>query len=265
MTAEQLQRECEGLDAERVIRRAWETFGGTLVFATSLAAEDQVLTDMIVRNRWPIPFVTLDTGRLFPETYALLAETEKRYGIKIRTFFPDGAAVEAMVAEKGINLFHGSIGNRKLCCRVRKLEPLKRALAPYRAWICGLRREQSVTRAETQIVELDAANGLTKVNPLAAWSEQEVWGYIAARQVPYNPLHDQGFPSIGCACCTRAVKRTEDLRSGRWWWEAPEHKECGLHTSRQEVDVGSERTGEHDNAQGEQNHENTVATEAAGS
>ena len=229
MTTEQLREELEGKDAERIIRRAWETFGDALVFATSLAAEDQVITDIIARNRWPIAFVTLDTGRLFPETYALLAETEKRYGIKIRAFFPDSAKVEELVAGKGVNLFYDSIGDRKLCCRVRKLEPLKRALTPYRAWLCGLRREQSVTRAAIHIVEDDAANGLTKVNPLAAWSEQELWGYIAARHVPYNPLHDQGFPSIGCACCTRAVKRTEDVRAGRWWWEQPEHKECGLH------------------------------------
>jgi phosphoadenosine phosphosulfate reductase len=229
MTTEQLRVELEGKDPETVLRRAWETFGASLVFATSLAAEDQVLTDIIARNTWPIPFVTLDTGRLFPETYALWAETEKRYGIKIKAFFPDRAQVEEMVAEKGINLFYDSVENRKRCCHVRKIEPLKRALAPYRAWICGLRREQSVTRAAIQVVEDDRANGLVKVNPLAAWSEQEVWGYIAARQVPYSPLHDQGFPSIGCACCTRAVKRTEDVRSGRWWWEQPEHKECGLH------------------------------------
>ena len=229
MTTEELRAELEGKDAESVIRQAWETFGEKLVFATSLAAEDQVITDIIARNRWPIPLVTLDTGRLFPETYALLAETEKRYGIKIRVFFPDSAQVEEMVAEKGVNLFYESAQNRKLCCRVRKLEPLKRALAPYRAWLCGLRREQSVTRAETKTVEDDTANGLIKVNPLADWTEQQVWGYIAARNVPYNPLHDQGYPSIGCACCTRAVKRTEDVRAGRWWWEQPEHKECGLH------------------------------------
>ena len=231
MTTEQLRAELEQKNAETIIRRAWETFGASLVFATSLAAEDQVITDIIARNRWPIPFVTLDTGRLYPETYVLLAETEKHYGIKIKAFFPDSAKVEAMVTEKGINLFYDSVENRRRCCSVRKIEPLKRALQPYRAWLCGLRREQSVTRATIHVVEDDMANGLTKVNPLAVWSEQEVWGYIAARQVPYNPLHDQGFPSIGCACCTRAVKRTEDVRSGRWWWEQPEHKECGLHGS----------------------------------
>lgn len=229
MTTEELNTELEGKDAETVIRRAWEIYGTSLVFATSLAAEDQVITDIIARNRWPIPLVTLDTGRLFPETYLLLAETEARYGIKIRAFFPDRDDVEAMVAEKGVNLFYDSIENRKRCCRVRKIEPLRRALAPYKAWICGLRREQSVTRAALRVVEDDAANGRVKVSPLAEWTEAQVWGYIAARQVPYNALHDRGFPSIGCACCTRAVKRTEDIRSGRWWWEQPEHKECGLH------------------------------------
>ena len=226
---EPLRAELEGKDAETVLRRAWETFGTSLVFATSLAAEDQVITDIIVRNRWPIPFVTLDTGRLFPESYELLAETERRYVIKIQVIFPDREAVEALVAEKGVNLFYESVENRKRCCQVRKVDPLKRALAPYAAWLCGIRREQSVTRAEVQVVENDASSGRVKVNPLAEWSEPQVWGYIAARQVPYNPLHDRGFSSIGCACCTRAIKRTEDVRSGRWWWEQPEHKECGLH------------------------------------
>ena len=240
MSTRKLRAEVEGTDAETVIRLAWEAFGSSLVFATSLAAEDQVITDMIARNRWPIPFVTLDTGRLFPETYALLAETEKRYGIKIRILFPDSAKVEELVSERGVNLFYDSIENRKRCCQVRKIESLKRALSPYDAWISGLRRAQSVTRAAIHVVEDDAANGLVKVNPLAAWSEQEVWGYIAARQVPYNPLHDQGFASIGCACCTRAVKRTEDVRSGRWWWEQPENKECGLHASRPAVEPSHE-------------------------
>ena len=238
MTTEQLREELEGKDAESVLRRAWEAFGTSLVFATSLAAEDQVITDIIARNRWPIPFITLDTGRLFPETYLLLAETEKRYGIKIRAFFPDRDDVEAMVAEKGANLFYDSIENRKRCCRVRKLAPLKRALASSRAWVCGLRREQSVTRATVQVVADDAANGIVKFSPLAEWGEPEVWGYIAARQVPYSPLHDCGFPSIGCACCTRAVKRTEDVRSGRWWWEQPEHKECGLHRESGKQELG---------------------------
>ena len=229
MSIEALRDELEGQDAERVVRRAWETFGDGLVFATSLAAEDQVITDIIARARLPIPLVTLDTGRLFPETYDLLAETERRYGLRIRVFFPEREAVETLVAEAGVNLFRDGVEARRRCCRVRKLEPLRRALAPYKAWICGLRREQSVTRFGVRVVEEDAANGLVKISPLAAWSEPQVWGYVAARGVPYSPLHDRGFPSIGCACCTRAVARTEDVRAGRWWWEQPEHKECGLH------------------------------------
>jgi phosphoadenosine phosphosulfate reductase len=232
MTAEQLAAELEGKDPESVVRRALDVFGEGLVFATSLAAEDQVITEIIARNRWPIPLVTLDTGRLFPETYALIAETERRYGVKIRVFFPEAAAVEAMVAERGVNLFYESAENRKLCCRVRKLEPLKRALSPFRAWLCGLRREQSVTRASMRVAEDDAANGLVKISPLIDWTEEQVWGVVAARGVPYSPLHDVGYRSIGCACCTRAVKRTEDVRAGRWWWEAPEHKECGLHRAK---------------------------------
>lgn len=229
MSAETWRDELEGKDPETVLRLMWERFGKSLVFATSLSAEDQIVTEMIARNKWPIPFVTLDTGRLFPETYDLLAETEKRYNIKIRIFSPKGEAVEQMVSELGVNLFYDSIANRKRCCQVRKLEPLKRALSPYRAWICGLRREQSVTRALARVVEDDALNGKVKINPLIDWTEAQVWGFIAARHVPYNPLHDKGFPSIGCACCTRAIKQTESVRAGRWWWEEPEHKECGLH------------------------------------
>ena len=229
MNIDTLQAELNGQDSEKVLRRAWETFGEGLVFATSLAAEDQVITEMIARNKWPIPLVTLDTGRLFPETYALIEETEKRYGVKINVFFPDHHLVEQLVSEKGVNGFYHSIENRKACCHVRKLEPLKRALSPYKAWICGLRREQSVTRLGVQVVEQDLLNGLVKVNPLIEWSEEQVWGVIAARKIPYHPLHDQGYPSIGCACCTRAIKKTESLRAGRWWWEEPEQKECGLH------------------------------------
>jgi phosphoadenosine phosphosulfate reductase len=229
MSIDNLQLELAGKDPETVLRRALETFGNELVFATSLSPEDQIITEMIARNKWPISLVTLDTGRLFPETYTLIAETEKRYGVKIQVFFPDRVAVENLVAQKGVNSFYQSVENRKECCRIRKLEPLKRALAPYKAWICGLRREQSVTRIGAKVVEQDTLNGLVKINPLIDWTEEQVWGVIAARKIPYHPLHDQGYPSIGCACCTRAVKKTESLRAGRWWWEDPEHKECGLH------------------------------------
>jgi phosphoadenosine phosphosulfate reductase len=227
--AGRLIQELRGADPETVLRLSTEFFADKLVFASALGAEDQVITDMIWRNGLKIPIVTLDTARWFNETYQLLAETEQQYGIKLQLYFPEYTAVETMIKEKGINLFLESIENRKRCCRVRKIEPLQRALAGYSSWICGLRREQAVTRNEIEVVEWDAAHEMVKINPLAAWSEADVWEYIGKYSVPYNKLHDHGFPSIGCACCTRAVKRTEDVRAGRWWWETPEQKECGLH------------------------------------
>jgi len=217
------------LNAEDRVKWAAALFPGKLVFASALGAEDQVLTDMLVRLRLDLPVITLDTGRLFNETYTLIQRTEARYGIRFRIQFPDRVAVESMVAEHGINLFRDSVENRKLCCRIRKIEPLRRALAGFDGWICGLRRDQSVTRSDVTPVDWDEANQILKINPLADWSEQQVWDYLAHHNVPYNRLHDQGFPSIGCACCTRAITRTEDVRAGRWWWEQPEQKECGLH------------------------------------
>lgn len=212
-------------------RLAWavERFAGRLVFATSLGAEDQVLTHMIAKGRLAIPVVTLDTGRLFPETYDLLAETERRYGLKIAVYAPDRDEVEAFANAHGVNAFRDSIDLRHECCRVRKLTALKRALAGRALWVCGLRRGQGVTRTGLDVLAADGLNGLLKLSPLADWDEARVWDYIRYYDVPYNLLHDRGFPSIGCACCTRAVKRTEDVRAGRWWWETPEHRECGLH------------------------------------
>jgi phosphoadenosine phosphosulfate reductase len=172
---------------------------------------------------------TLDTGRLFPETYELIEKTNRKYGIKIEVYFPDYRRVEEMVRTKGINLFYESVENRKLCCHIRKIEPLKRAFENLEVWICGLRKDQSVTRFFTQAVEWDETNGLIKINPLINWTEKMVWDYIRQHEVPYNTLHDKGFPSIGCQPCTRAVNKGEDIRSGRWWWEMPEQKECGLH------------------------------------
>lgn len=222
-------QETAKLSAEDRIRWAANQFPSQVIFASSLGAEDQVIIDMISRLGLDIPVVMLDTGRLFPETYDLLEKTEARYKIRFRIQFPDRASVESMVAASGINLFRESVEKRKLCCRVRKIVPLRTALGGFTGWICGLRRDQSVTRGGVATVERDEANDKIKINPLADWSEQQVWDYIASHDVPYNTLHDRGFPSIGCACCTRAVKRTEDVRAGRWWWEAPEHKECGLH------------------------------------
>ena len=204
-------------------------FKGEIVFASSLGAEDQVIIQMLSETDPPVPAFTLDTGRLFPETYALLEKTRERYPVRLDIYFPDAARVENMVREKGINLFYKSIENRKLCCHIRKNEPIARALDGKKAWISGLRREQAVTRISILPVEWDNRNNRIKINPLFDRTEKQVWDFIKANNIPYHELHDQGFPSIGCQPCTRAVKPGEDIRAGRWWWEEPESKECGLH------------------------------------
>jgi phosphoadenosine phosphosulfate reductase len=199
------------------------------VFASSLAAEDMVLTDMILRARLPIGIFTLETGRLHRETLAMLDRIRDTYDYEVTLYKPDTAAVDAYVDQYGLNAFYDSVEMRKECCRIRKVEPLKRALAGNKAWVTGQRRAQSATRTELAVQEDDAAHGMTKFNPLADWSEDDVWTYIRANRVPYNPLHDKGYPSIGCEPCTRAIQPGEDIRAGRWWWENPESKECGLH------------------------------------
>jgi phosphoadenosine phosphosulfate reductase len=204
-------------------------FGKKITFASSLGAEDQVITEMIAGIDKSVKVFTLDTGRLFPETYDTLQMTTARYSIPIEVYFPDAKHVEEMVRSRGINLFYESIENRKLCCHIRKIEPLTRAFTGMDAWICGLRREQSVTRQDMKLVEWDEQNKLIKINPLIEWTEKQVWDYIKEKNIPYNKLHDKGFPSIGCQPCTRAIEPGEDLRAGRWWWELPENKECGLH------------------------------------
>lgn len=224
-----LQTELAGQSPQAQLAWAAARYAGRIAFATSLGAEDQVITDLIARAALPIPIFTLDTGRLFQESYDLIERTERQYGLKIRIMFPDQAEVESMVAEHGINLFRESVELRKKCCGIRKINPLRRALAGNALWIVGLRREQSVTRTGLEAIEWDAGNGLLKLAPLADWNEAQVWDYIKANGVPYHALHDAGYPSIGCACCTRAIKPGEDVRAGRWWWENPEHKECGLH------------------------------------
>jgi len=228
----ELNEKWAGLTAIEIIEKALELFGSKITFATSLGAEDQVITYMISKIDKSTNIITLDTGRVFPETYDLLHRTINRYGLAIKSYCPDTAEVEEMVNTKGINLFYESIENRKLCCHVRKIVPLRRSLAGMDAWITGLRREQSVTRTEMKIVEWDASNGLIKINPLLEWSEQQVWEFIKEKNIPYNKLHDQGFPSIGCQPCTRAIAKDEDLRAGRWWWEMPDSKECGLHSGK---------------------------------
>jgi phosphoadenosine phosphosulfate reductase len=205
-------------------------YGDRLCLSSSMGAEDQVLTDMLVKINPGIRIFTLDTGRLFPETMNLIHETRKHYNTGIEVYFPDYRLVQDMVKEKGINLFYESLENRKLCCQIRKLEPLKRALNGMQAWVTGIRKDQTLNRFNTSIVEWDETYELVKINPLYRWSEKMVWDYIHAHHVPYNELHDKGFPSIGCQPCTRAVAPGEDTRAGRWWWEDQDHKECGLHT-----------------------------------
>lgn len=216
-------------DATGILKQSAEVFNAKIAFASSMGLEDQVITHLIATHHIPIPIFTLDTGRLFPETYELISKTNARYNMHIQVYFPDQKAVEKMVNEKGINLFYDSIENRKKCCGIRKTAPLQRALQGLDAWITGLRRAQSVTRTEMQIVEWDEKNQIIKINPLLNWSEDDVNQFISNHQVPYNLLHDKGFPSIGCQPCTRAVSPGEDIRAGRWWWENPEQKECGLH------------------------------------
>jgi phosphoadenosine phosphosulfate reductase len=206
--------------------------------ASSLGAEDMVLTDIIAKHAPAIEVFTLDTGRLHAETYRLLQQVTDRYDLRIRVLYPDGEALERLVAEHGINGFFNSVASRKACCGVRKVEPLRRALAGKRAWITGLRRTQGVTRANLPLQEYDAVNGLEKFSPLADWREEEVWAYLHAFDVPYNQLHERGFPSIGCAPCTRAVTPGEDIRAGRWWWEEPGGKECGLHPAKPRQTAG---------------------------
>jgi len=201
----------------------------SITFANSMGAEDMVLTDIILREQLPIEIFSLDTGRLPVETYDLIAEVEQTYSTKLRIYFPQAAAVEDYVQTKGINAFYESIELRKTCCHMRKVEPLGRALKGKKAWITGMRAQQSATRTDLPVREFDQGNGLEKYNPLTDWTEKEVWAYIRMHDVPYNKLHDAFYPSIGCAPCTRAVAMGEDIRAGRWWWEDPASKECGLH------------------------------------
>jgi phosphoadenosine phosphosulfate reductase len=225
----ELNHKLKGKPAGEVLRFFISNYKDRLGFSTSLGAEDQVITQLIAGIDPGVNIFTLDTGRMFPETYDLLDMTRKRYKVNITVFFPDSKAVEDMVNKKGINLFYESIENRKRCCQIRKIEPLKRALKDIDFWISGLRHEQSVTREELSLIEWDKRNQKIKINPLIDWKLQDLWDYIHQNNIPYNPLHDKGFPSIGCQPCTRAVEEGEDIRAGRWWWENPDMKECGLH------------------------------------
>jgi len=199
------------------------------VFASSLAAEDMVLTDLILRHKLNIDIFSLETGRLHKETLSMLDRIKETYGYDVKLYKPESDAVDNYVQQHGLNAFYDSVEMRKECCRIRKVEPLNRALSGKKAWITGQRRAQSATRSELAVQEYDVTHAMQKFNPLTDWSEEDVWHYIRSNNVPYNPLHDKGYPSIGCEPCTRAIQPGEDVRAGRWWWENPESKECGLH------------------------------------
>ncbi len=202
---------------------------GRVVYANSLGAEAMVLTDIIASGIPQIDIISIDTGRLHEETYDLLAKLQRRYGNRIRVIYPEGQAVSDLVTRQGINAFFESPGARSACCSVRKVVPFRRIVGGYAAWVTGVRREQSASRAEGEASVWDAQNGLQKISPLLDWTEEQIWAYIRARKLPFNSLHEKGYPSIGCAPCTRAVMPGEDQRAGRWWWEQPEQRECGLH------------------------------------
>ena len=226
---EALNQKYSQATAEELLSGFLAEFKGKIAFSSSLGIEDQVLTHMVCDIDKTTKIFTLDTGRLFPETYDLIHRTNQKYGIKMSVYFPEAGQVEEMVNTKGINLFFESVEYRKLCCNIRKIQPLKRAFEGLEVWICGLRSEQSVTRQNMQKIEWDEANEIIKLNPLIDWTEEETKAYIKTNGIPYNPLHDKGYPSIGCQPCTRAIFAGEDIRAGRWWWENPDTKECGLH------------------------------------
>ncbi|MBI4352891.1 MAG: phosphoadenylyl-sulfate reductase [Candidatus Omnitrophica bacterium] len=227
---EKLNVEFEKRPAEEVLRWAVGRFHPKIALASSFGVEDVALIDMLVKIEPRARVFTLDTGRLNEETYEVMERIRSKYKIPIEAYFPDFEKVQALERAKGFYSFREAVENRKECCGIRKVEPLGRALKGLEAWITGLRKEQSVTRTGVQKIEIDEVHGnIYKINPLADWTLGQVWEYVKKHQVPYNKLHDLGYPSIGCAPCTRAVKPGEDVRSGRWWWERPENKECGIH------------------------------------
>lgn len=226
---QQLNKQFSHASTAEILEYFLQTYSNKIALSSSFGAEDQVLTHMLLSMNKNAKIFTLDTGRLPYETYSVMDSTNLKYGIKVDVYFPDANDVEDLYKKQGINGFYESIENRKTCCHIRKIKPLHRALQGLEVWITGLRASQSITREAMQLVEYDENFKILKINPLIAWSEKEVWDFIKENKVPYNKLHDQGYPSIGCAPCTRAVKEGDDIRSGRWWWENPEHKECGLH------------------------------------
>lgn len=232
---EQLKYIIQNLSAESALIKVSSLNELKITFSTSFSFEDQVITDLIVKNNLDIKLFTLDTGRLFSETYSVWNSTLEKYKKSIIGYYPDNSSLEEFIAIKGPNSFYESVENRKQCCYLRKVEPLKRALKGYDIWITGLRAEHSENRLTLESVEWDEGNKIIKFHPLLNWSTKEVKEYINNNNVPYNPLHDRGFVSIGCAPCTRAIKSGEDFRAGRWWWEDASKKECGLHELKAEL------------------------------
>lgn len=225
-----VQEIISGKTEEESLALLAEKFPFNIVFSTSFGVEDQVITDMIFSNNIPIKVFTIDTGRFFPETYLVWNHTREVYRKKIEVYFPNTETLEKMLTEKGPNSFYESVENRMECCYIRKVEPLSRALKGNKIWITGIRKDQSDTRQRMEQVEWDEKYQVVKFHPLFYWSLEQAWNYIHKKNIPYNSLHDKGFPSIGCQPCTRAIKEGEDIRAGRWWWEHNQKKECGLHT-----------------------------------
>lgn len=228
----QVQNQIQGKSGIEAMLFCIDTYAPDIACASSLGLEDQVLTDIIRSHKKDIRIFTLDTGRLHTQTYELIEKTNTRYDMKIDIYFPQSALVERMTSTSGMFSFYESIEKRKECCHIRKIDPLQRALKGLKIWITGIRRMQSVARNDMSLLEWDTEHNLMKLNPLIHWTENEVWEYIKEHKVPYNTLHDSGYASIGCAPCTRAIKKGEDMRSGRWWWEDTNDKECGLHTHK---------------------------------
>ncbi len=227
--AERITYQISGLNAVDALKKLTEEFPGQVTFSSSFSFEDQVISHDILNNNLPVSIFTLDTGRLFAETYSVWNSTNERYNTHVKAYYPRHEALESFVEEKGPNSFYESVGNRKQCCHIRKVEPLQRALAGNKVWVTGLRAEHSNARHDLPQVEWDEVNQVIKYHPILHWTTDEVSEYIRVNNIPYNPLHDRGFVSIGCAPCTRAIRPGEDFRAGRWWWEDADKKECGLH------------------------------------
>lgn len=229
MNKEDIEIAIKDKSPQEVLSYLAQNFEGEIVFSTSFGWEDQVISDMIFSANLPIKVFTLDTGRMFTETYYTWSRTLEKYQKPIHAFYPNEEKLQTMVSLKGPSSFYDSVENRKECCGIRKVEPLNRALKDQKIWITGIRADQSPNREDMDWVELDEAHQLIKVHPIFNWTLEDVKAYVKEKNVPYNPLHDKGFPSIGCQPCTRAVQEGEDFRAGRWWWEDASKKECGLH------------------------------------